>query len=437
MTELASLSGPVYWAAGTGTAVPTQTVFLGTTTPVYAETPVPAQITTTPDWTTVTPPWPTPPTPSWVTTTPMTITETPPPPATTTPGLPLIGYTTPVPQATAYYRVGTFYLDSDVYAGGPYGIVVRLTGHQSQPSPRQAGAAYHYLFFRLTNHGDEPVTVPLAELVFIRRVRRDETMVAGRWTPQNEPLIARGLPGYAAQGAGEPLPPGEERDLILGFVLPEGEVPEAGLITDWRRPVEGGLPVWFYLTEDPLGPLEDAVHPPPPTPVVLDEGGGEAGDGDGAGRGNGGWPTTGTVTRGFGCAESYTGVDGAGFGCPDDRPWFHNGVDIADATGTAVWSPIAGTVLYAGPHTTGPDCSHLAGSEAPHEGLGNYQRIGDGHTLHYFGHLSAFLITAGDVAAGETVAEMGSTGCSTGPHLHWTMYQNGVLVDPAVWAGAR
>ncbi|HFQ94302.1 MAG TPA: hypothetical protein ENK32_09850, partial [Anaerolineae bacterium] len=50
----AALTGPVYWAAETGTAVPTVTVNLGTSTPVYAATPVPNVITTTPEWTTVT-----------------------------------------------------------------------------------------------------------------------------------------------------------------------------------------------------------------------------------------------------------------------------------------------------------------------------------------------------------------------------------------------
>ena len=50
----APLTGPSYWAAETGTPMPTVTVFLGTSTPVYADTPVPNIITTTPEWTTVT-----------------------------------------------------------------------------------------------------------------------------------------------------------------------------------------------------------------------------------------------------------------------------------------------------------------------------------------------------------------------------------------------
>jgi murein DD-endopeptidase MepM/ murein hydrolase activator NlpD len=154
-----------------------------------------------------------------------------------------------------------------------------------------------------------------------------------------------------------------------------------------------------------------------------------------SGWGGGRWPTTGSISRGFGCEPFYTGVDGAGFGCPDDKPWFHNGVDIANVSGTAIWSPVAGSVIFAGSNTTGADCSHLAGSEAPHQGLGNYQKIRGADTLHYFGHLSAFLQTSGAISAGQHSAEMGSTGCSTGSHLHWILYHNGSLVDPALWAG--
>ena len=187
-----------------------------------------------------------------------------------------------------------------------------------------------------------------------------------------------------------------------------------GLITDWKRPVEGGLPVWFYLEDDPLGPFNDAFQPPPPTPVVLDDGqyAGLVPATPAAATACG--PTTGFISRGFGCHELYTGIDGTGFGCPPERPWFHNGVDIANSQGTLIWSPVAGTLAYAGPNSTGPDCSDIPGSQPPHEGLGNYQRLSGGDTLHYFGHLSSFLVTSGSVSPGENVAEMGSTGLQYG-----------------------
>ena len=46
----AGLAGKSYWAAATGSPIPTVTVFMGTSTPVYANTPVPNVITTTPEW---------------------------------------------------------------------------------------------------------------------------------------------------------------------------------------------------------------------------------------------------------------------------------------------------------------------------------------------------------------------------------------------------
>lgn len=445
----AGLAGLSYWAAETGTPAPTVTVFLGTTTPVYPPTPVPGSLTTTPEWTTVTatsiPPWATATatplfgptnTPFWATTTPVYITETPVPPWTTTPGLPMIGYTTPVPTETPYYRVGAFYMNSDVYVAGPNGLVFRIVDHTTQPSPNDEAATYHFITIQVKNYTGQEAIVPVSDVFFIRQVEQASgEALRGRWVAQNEPLIAAGLPAYDAQQL-EPIPPDGERQFVLGFVLPNGNVREVGLITDWARPVEGGLPVWFYLEDDPLGPFVDAYKPPPPTPVLLDEWGTYAGGTSGQpGGGNGMWPTTGIVTRGFGCAESYTGIDGAGFGCPPERPWFHNGVDIANSQGTAVWSPIDGTLIYAGPNPTGPDCSTIPGSQPPYEGLGNYQKISDGNTLHYFGHLSSFAVTAGSVTAGQTTAAMGSTGCSTGPHLHWIVYQNGNLMDPALWAG--
>jgi len=447
LTEnVAGLDGVAYWTAQTETPRPTVTVFLGTTTPVYADTPVPAEITTTPFWTTVTatpiapPPTATPfgfvATPYWVTTTPFIITETPVPPVTTTPALPIIGFTTPEPLQTPYYRVGSFYMHSDVYIGGPNGLAVRLTGHETEATG--PGGVYHYLTVRVTNYGSAETIAPVSDVLFVRHVRQGETLVTGRWVAQNEPLIARGLPSYDAQQL-TPLMPDESREYVIGFVLPAGEVEQVGLITNWRRPVEGGLPVWFFLRPDPLGPFVDAYKPPPPTPVLMDDdlasaGGGGPGDpGPGTDRI---WPTTGIVTRGFGCAEEYTGIDGSGYGCPPERPWFHNGVDIANVAGTLVWSPVDGNLTYAGPDTGGADCSDIPGSQPPHEGLGNYQRVAGGDdSVHYLGHLQAFLLTAGPVTAGMDISEMGSTGCSTGPHLHWTVYQNGSLVDPAVWAG--
>ena len=92
-------------------------------------------------------------------------------------------------------------------------------------------------------------------------------------------------------------------------------------------------------------------------------------------------------------------------------------------------------MTWAGPNSTGPDCSYLNGSDPPHEGLGNYQIVEGGGLRQYFGHLSGFLITNGTINQSQQISYMGSTGCSTGSHLHWMIYQSGNLIDPAWWAG--
>ncbi len=196
--NLNPLSGKAYWAAVTETAVPTVTRFLGWTTPVYADTPVPALITTTPEWTTVTatpilpPPTATPigfaATPYWVTTTPITITTTPPPPVTTTPELPMIGFTTPIPPATPYYRVGTFYLNQDIYIGYPDSVVIRLTDYELLPSATSPETDnYLLLYVTIKNYSGSDTFVPVADIFFVREVQTD-TVLRRRWSAKNEPL---------------------------------------------------------------------------------------------------------------------------------------------------------------------------------------------------------------------------------------------------------
>ncbi len=455
-----ALSGQAYWTNATNTPLPTQTVFLGMTTPVYPPTPVPAVITTEPEWTTVTatsnpswePPTATPfgdltATPYWVTTTPVWITETPLPPWTTTPELPMIGFTTPVPADTPYYRVGTFYLHQDVYIDGPQSLVFRVTNWSNSLNPDNPAEIYLLIDVTVKNRSGRETAVAISDLFFIREVQTAEGVIRGVWLPKNDPLTSQGLPTYeeqllTADGQLLRLAGGEERDYILGFILPNSTVQEIGLVTDWRRGVNGGVPIWFYLQEDPLAPFLEpctpyipGCEPLPPTPIVYDENGTYGGTGGTPPPGIGVWPTNGSVTRGYGCNEYYTGIDGSGFGCPPEQPWFHNGIDIANSAGNPIYSPIDGEMIFASFNPLAPDCSDIPGSQPPHQGLGNYQRITDGLTHHYLGHLSSFLTTSGSVTTGQNVSLMGSTGCSTGAHLHWIVYDNGNLVDPAMWAG--
>jgi len=95
----------------------------------------------------------------------------------------------------------------------------------------------------------------------------------------------------------------------------------------------------------------------------------------------------------------------------------HSGIDFSAALGTPVPAVAAGTIVEA---------SYSGG-------YGNLVEIdhGNGLTTRY-GHLSRIKVEIGDkVVRGQVVAESGSTGRSTGPHLHYEVHRNGVAVDPA------
>jgi murein DD-endopeptidase MepM/ murein hydrolase activator NlpD len=94
----------------------------------------------------------------------------------------------------------------------------------------------------------------------------------------------------------------------------------------------------------------------------------------------------------------------------------HGGVDIAAPRGTAVRAPAGGTVIMAGE----------AGAN------GNLVRIDHGNgVVSSYAHLDGFDVKMGDkVEAGQSFGRVGSTGRSTGPHLHYEIRENGQRVDP-------
>ena len=115
------------------------------------------------------------------------------------------------------------------------------------------------------------------------------------------------------------------------------------------------------------------------------------------------WPVSGPVVSGFGMRWGR----------------MHEGIDIAAGMGTPVHAAAAGTVIHAG-------------------WLGGYGNLvvldhGDGLATAY-AHASALLVVVGQsVSQGETVSLVGSTGHSTGPHLHFEVRVNGVAVDPLLY----
>lgn len=118
-----------------------------------------------------------------------------------------------------------------------------------------------------------------------------------------------------------------------------------------------------------------------------------------------------TQTSGYGPRASFRTANGK-LASSD-----HDGIDFADAAGTPVRAAASGRVRRA----------NVNG------GYGNYVEIEhpDG-TVTGYGHLQGFNVKDGDVVArGQTIGAVGSTGNSTGPHLHLRAMRNGKSIDPA------
>ena len=122
------------------------------------------------------------------------------------------------------------------------------------------------------------------------------------------------------------------------------------------------------------------------------------------------------VAKGF--ISSYFGERADPF---DGLEAFHKGVDFAGSVGSPVTAVAAGVVTWAGERA----------------GYGKLVEInhGDGFTTRY-GHNERTLVSVGQtVKRGESVALMGSTGRSTGPHVHFEVLRNGRQVDPLSFIG--
>lgn len=114
-------------------------------------------------------------------------------------------------------------------------------------------------------------------------------------------------------------------------------------------------------------------------------------------------PITGIITSRFGSRESI-------------RSFAHNGLDIAAPYGTQIKSATSGIVSFSGDNGS----------------YGNLIIVNCGNGVEiYYGHCSRLIAKVGDkVNAGTIIAEVGSTGNSTGNHLHFEIKVNGVSVNP-------
>ena len=100
---------------------------------------------------------------------------------------------------------------------------------------------------------------------------------------------------------------------------------------------------------------------------------------------------------------------------------FHKGIDFASARGSDVIAVAAGVVTFAGEKT----------------GYGNLVEVSHGNGLiTRYGHNQSLAVGVGKtVARGDTLAFVGSTGRSTGPHVHFEVLKNGRQIDPVSFIG--
>lgn len=141
---------------------------------------------------------------------------------------------------------------------------------------------------------------------------------------------------------------------------------------------------------------------------------GSSGGGNSGASGQFAWPDSGPISQGFGCTQfQFEAYDAS---CPYPHR-FHNGIDIAGACGNSITASAAGIV-------------HIE----PYDpyGFGNYiiMQHGNGWSTLY-GHMSGFAVGDGQaVGQGQRIGYEGSTGNSTGCHLHFSINHNNTWVDP-------
>lgn len=117
-------------------------------------------------------------------------------------------------------------------------------------------------------------------------------------------------------------------------------------------------------------------------------------------------PVKGTVTGVYGTRRFYNKQEGKA----------HNGLDIAAKKGTTIMAPSAGSVLLTGNYFYN----------------GKFVFLDHGRGLKsIFIHMDKINVSKGQIIKkGEKIGEVGSTGKSTGAHLHWSLILNGIYINP-------
>lgn len=126
-------------------------------------------------------------------------------------------------------------------------------------------------------------------------------------------------------------------------------------------------------------------------------------------------PSNARMSTPFGVRRYYNGVFA--------NDYYHRGLDFAGASGSAVIAPAAGRVVLVGTVKQGFRVH------------GNVIGVDHGQGVaSIFMHLNGIFVKEGDmVQPGQKIGTVGTTGASTGPHLHWGLYVNGKSIDPIPW----
>ena len=122
------------------------------------------------------------------------------------------------------------------------------------------------------------------------------------------------------------------------------------------------------------------------------------------------WPATGKITLEFGQMSLYQ--------------LYHTGIDIANIVGTEITPLYEGTVTYAGEVSWG---------------FGKHIIIDNGDNVStIYAHLSKIFVFKGQkVSRGDVIGKMGTTGWSTGPHLHFQINIYGIPINPRVFLDSK
>jgi murein DD-endopeptidase MepM/ murein hydrolase activator NlpD len=132
------------------------------------------------------------------------------------------------------------------------------------------------------------------------------------------------------------------------------------------------------------------------------------------------------VSQGFGCTTvAAEPAPPPGYACPPDAAHggyrrFHTGIDLAAASGVTVFAVVDGTVAVI-ESAVGFGIHIILRSSAPQSAS----------VAYLYGHLSEVAVPDGDVVrAGDPIGYVGSTGNSSGPHLHFEVDVGGTPVNP-------